>query len=288
MGETRKIEVENEVRLLRYRVAEMEKDQQIWSVAKQQCRELATRHHELADVEDDLRDEIETMKIDMAIWLEERLADLRSSREGETFPEITSASGKSYHHVTVTRVSEAGVEFRHAGGLARLTSEDLTSDQLSHFGIDPERSVACVAREKAMAVAYSNEVDLALTTAERAEEKRAEEAAQRQLAVLEKRIRESSRRVAASTVSSRSPLRDRSRRPSRGPDVYWTGVRRVYYPRPTCYGRTSSNYRQEGGLIYSLDTGRVYPNTMNGRSLAGHYISYRPQHVPVCRPYPYR
>jgi len=82
---------------------------------------------------------------------------IRGEANGEQMAELRSRSGRTYKDVTITRVSSAGIEFRHDQGISRLLPEDLeplwhdrfqwTRDEISRI-LDQEKAMETLHNER--------------------------------------------------------------------------------------------------------------------------------------------
>lgn len=82
---------------------------------------------------------------------EERHNQLR----GHQLETLTSAEGKTYHDVRISKVTDIGLEFSHSTGLARLTTRDLTTEHRNLFELDLQRSETLLLEEGQKQRAYA-------------------------------------------------------------------------------------------------------------------------------------
>lgn len=85
----------------------------------------------------------------------------RSAMLGKSLATLTSRSGRTYENVTITGVTDAGIEFRHENGTARFGAYELTSRQMDDFGIESADALAAHRQELADSHAYFNAVEKA-------------------------------------------------------------------------------------------------------------------------------
>ncbi|BCX47019.1 hypothetical protein HAHE_09270 [Haloferula helveola] len=123
-----------------------------WAAVDGKAEALEARIVELEAANESL---VEMIRSQREQWLAQR----RDGQRGREIEELASRSGRTYRDVTINRVTEAGIEFSHATGLARMTAADLTPEQRDDFGIDFQRSTELVAREDARQQAYRQWVD---------------------------------------------------------------------------------------------------------------------------------
>ncbi|MBB5352850.1 hypothetical protein HNR46_003098 [Haloferula luteola] len=294
--EAERVNHESELNLARYRWSELEAVHRAGEAAAQrlQCASDQKAHLEQRRIQ--LAEEVAELKASNERWLQARLSEIRHSHEGISLPTLQSNAGKTYHDVTIQQVSKAGVEFRHATGLARLTARQLTQDQLESFGIDPVQSYAVVRQETLAHARYVSRVESAEILHQQEQRKQEH---QRELAIAEAardRALRFSRELAQIDSQPRSALSEAPRRLGRdrtAARVYGTPIYRNAYGSYSC--SAAAQGRQPYGLgaarILSLRNGRVYPDTINGRALAGPFVSVhygRPAYRPPTCIYPYR
>lgn len=140
---------------------------------------------------------------------------VRANREaavGRSFENFQGAGSRSYQEVVITRVTDIGIEFRHATGIARLAATDLTAEQRDVFGLEADASGEALADERVAAQAYASWVDRSVAESAAREE----EAAELVAAVAPAR----EPLLAEASPRSRSSLRDEPR--SFGTSTLWS------------------------------------------------------------------
>jgi hypothetical protein len=153
-------------------------------------------------------------------WLRER----REAAVGKSFAEFRGAGGRGYRDVVVTRVTEIGIEFRHATGVARLAAADLSADQRDAFGLEAASALAALADERQAAEAYGSWVDQRVAAAAASGEA---------MGPVEERAEA---RVADAGPRLRSSLRDQPRTFGSGSIWSFRGSRsRCFEVRPSYY-----------------------------------------------------
>lgn len=193
----------------------------------------------------------------------EILQGLRSAAVGRSFDRLAGARGRSFENVVITRVTDVGIEFRHATGSARLAAADLTSAQQGLFGIDPGIAGEALAEETAIARAYENWVDERVAVA-KAEEKEAESARQAAEAARPRPQTVTASVAAPAATRLRDEPRDVGRRTIWYPS-YRSRSRYTYYP----YYRSSCSFTTPS----PCPVVRTYPNI---RVASGNW-SYTPR-----------
>jgi hypothetical protein len=201
-----------------------------------------------------LEEKVATLKSEVAertAQFERERADLllalRSESVGRSFDELAGARGRTFEKVVITRVTDVGIEFRHATGSARLAAAELTSTQQGIFGIDPGISGEALQQENAIAQAYESWVDERVTVSNDRERAREAELLAAEAA------RPRPQPVVASVASASTRLRDQPREMGRERYTTWY---------PSSYSRSRYSFYQPG---YTYGTPspyavRSYPN----------------------------
>lgn len=134
--------------------------------AREEAEDSTARHHLLSARRqtltlqiDSTQREIRRMEDEMASLRETWLADRRRNTAGRTLPTLTALNGRVFSQVRITRVTKAGVEFRHQRGAARLVAGDLPMDLRHEFGLDAAQSAIALERESDDQIAYDRWVD---------------------------------------------------------------------------------------------------------------------------------
>lgn len=177
----------------------------------------------------------------------EVLQALRSQSVGRSYDELAGGRGRTFNEVVITRVTEVGIEFRHATGSARLAASELTSAQQGLFGIDPGIAGEALQEENAIARAYDSWVDERVAVSNDREKSREAELLAAEAA------RPRPQPVVASVASASTRLRDEPREMGRERYTTWY---------PSSYSRSRYSYYRPG---YSYGTPspyavRSYPN----------------------------
>jgi hypothetical protein len=130
--------VEASKELWKKKVEPLEKQPDELRVAADRARESGRR---LADLRQRLKDlEAGLLAADDAFrgYRDQYRKQVRLAAVGEEFPEPRSRGGRTYSQVTVTRVTSAGVEFKHSQGISRLRPDDLGESWQERFQWHPE------------------------------------------------------------------------------------------------------------------------------------------------------
>lgn len=91
----------------------------------------------------------------------EWIALRRSEQAGRKLASLRGPGDRVFKDVTISQVTDAGVEFTHATGSARLVASQLTPDQQHDFGIDAVASRRILDIEAERRKSYHLAVDLA-------------------------------------------------------------------------------------------------------------------------------
>ncbi|MEK7952626.1 hypothetical protein [Luteolibacter soli] len=234
-------------------------DQGLAGLQADVARSVAKRR-ELAAQRDALRDEISIARADMDATKLEWMRTARAAATGREFAKFTGARGRTYENAVITKVTDVGVEFRHATGTARLAANDLTPAQHDMFGLDSEIAGAAIREEQQAALAYHSYVDervAANAETERAnEEERVAMAQEAEPApVVAATPRMSS--FSPTSLQSSSRLGDRTNRYSGSDTTIWYSG----------YSRPSYRYYSGGSAVRSTPSvGVLYdPYSVDGR-----------------------
>ena len=240
--EADRIEVAHKVELQRLRLEKIESREGAHAEREADMRRGVAARERLAARVDELKGEIATRSAELE---ELRGRWLRASREaavGRSFESFQGAGSRIYQEVEITRVTDIGIEFRHATGIARLAASDLTAEQRDAFGLEADASGEALADERVAAQAYARWVD------RRVEESTTREKEAADLVKAEAPLR--APLLADASPRSRSSLRDEPR--SFGNSTPWS-------PR---YSR--SRYRDGYGPDYYYYVTPVYRTAVYG------------------------
>jgi hypothetical protein len=222
--ENDRLELAHQVELLQFRLSKMEMSDAEFRRVRDDAARSASRRAELAEQVRRLRQELEEARTGVATARAEWIQGARAAVVGRRFETLDGARGRSYRDVVITRVTDAGVEFRHATGTARLTADELSPLRQDLFGLDPVDSGRAIEEEQRVARAYGAWVDGKVALAR---EQALEEA--RMQAAMEAETAARLRTVAVSQVAAtpRTRLRDQPR--SVGGTVWYPYFRNRYY-----------------------------------------------------------
>lgn len=237
--EAERIEVANQVELYELKLSKMgvRSGEQGEARLEADIKRTAARSVELTAERDALKQDLEIVKADMAAMKAEWMQAARTAATGREFAKFTGAGGRTFENAVVTRVTDVGVEFRHATGSARLAANELTPAQHEMFGLDREMSGEAVRQEKETALAYHSKVDAVVAAREAREEKKEE-----------KRV----------TVAAVSTPTTRDETPSFASASVDTASRSRLSDAPRSVGRVNTGSRSNTTVYYSNYSYRPY------------------------------
>ncbi len=234
--ETERVELAHRVELLEMRLSKIEsRDGDFVEIEAQLNRDVERRAV--------LKEKAELLKAEVASRAEkfegdrsDRLRTARGAAVGRSFDSLAGLKGRAYEDVVITRVTDIGIEFRHATGSARLPASQLTTAQQDSFGLDPRVAGTALQEEKAIATAYGSWVDDRVATSMALKEEKEAAAAVAAAAVVRSRPATTVASVSDET-SSRTRLRDEPRSFGRSYTTWYPNYGRDYY-----YGYGSGHY----------------------------------------------
>jgi hypothetical protein len=246
--EAERVKLAHQVELLEFRLSKVE-DREDELVGKRDALEEDVEFRALlVEKAALLKDELASLEVSLEAEREGRLRELRAAAIGRSFPQLAGIHGRTFDAVVITRVTDVGIEFRHATGTARIAAAELTPDQQGLFGLDPLIAGEAMEEERELVQAYDRWIDGRLSVAKVEQE----EVASARLA-LETSRRESTAVAAAAVDSSpRTRLRDE-------PRPFGSSGRSIWYPYS--YPRTRYYYTGTGYYCRPTTyTSRTYPN----------------------------
>jgi hypothetical protein len=258
--EAERIEVAHQVELLQLRLSKRNAGDDGYAVLKQDaergaahCRQLSARRDLLQQDLEQLRQKVEIAKSD---WMRAT----RGAVVGRHFARFGGGSGRTYEDAVITRVTDVGVEFRHATGSARLAAADLTAAQHEMFGLDVRMAADAMKEEQETALAYGSWVDDRVAAVESIRKEEEEREAQAMASVSVAKVS-----PRGSTVPIETASRSRLSEPPRsfgngGTTVWYSGYRYRSYYRPYCY---TSRYRPSASVLYDPYSCTGTPSRVN-------------------------
>ncbi len=163
--EADRVKRSHQVELLKLRLSKLEtRDDEFVERSSELDGDVELRALLMARVEE-LRGELavlsEQVDRERFEWVRER----REAAIGRSFATLEGGRGRTFEDAVITRVTDVGIEFRHATGTARLAAAEMSSEQQGLFGIDPELAAEALQTERATARAYETWIDSALSEA---------------------------------------------------------------------------------------------------------------------------
>lgn len=178
-------------------------------------------------------------------YLDDARMSNRLAARGEKIPRLALNSGRTYDDLTITKVTDVGLEIRHSLGAARVPFNELSPAMQDRFLYDPEVASLVISAERERAARYAVVADAAYAKVKAEEavlsEKRAERESELALARLKAStaIASNTSRIESSTSrlgsSSSTTFRVHTRRSSgyyRRSNYYYPS-RSYYNYRPT-------------------------------------------------------
>lgn len=234
--EADRVELVQEIKLQKLRVGE-ESVAREYAVLKSRVDKNETVLAELRGSAAALRSEVANLAAAASAERDGWIANVRASAVGRNFEILTGSGGRTYEDVTITRVTDVGVEFRHSEGLARLSATDLSPEQHDEFGLDSAASLAALDREKATARAYEAYIEDRMVVVNAEREKKqlaaAEQETERIAAAAKARAEAYSARLAAKESSN--PLRASARTVGSRGTTWYPGYSYRYSRSPRTY-----------------------------------------------------
>lgn len=257
--EAERVEVAHQVELFELRLSKQKSGDQGFAALEAEVEAGDARRRDLTLVRDGIRQDLERSREAVEVAKSEWMRATRAAVTGREFAKFTGARGRTYQNAVITRVTDVGVEFRHATGTARLAAADLTPAQHELFGLDAEIAGEAIRQEEEAALAYGSWIDEQVAVAE-AVEKEEEERVALAAASNPPRVTPS---VAATLEesSSRSRLSEPPRSFGRSSGPVWYSSSSYYY-RPYyrsysayCRPYASTRYRPSASVFYDPCTG---------------------------------
>lgn len=155
-----------------------------------------------------LGDEVDSLE---GQWAEFRESTIRGQRQvamGQTFENLTSATGRTFVAVTVAAIDDAGVTIRHADGSARLRFADLSASQRVFFALEADLALAAEDKETQDAADYEQWVRTRMVAIE--EKKQQDSESAKRDALANQRTRAALATQLASASASRTLARPTS------------------------------------------------------------------------------
>jgi hypothetical protein len=267
--EAERVEVAHQVELFELRLSKQKTGDQGFAALQAEVEAGDTMRRELMLQRDGLRQDIERTTEAVEVAKSDWMRATRAAATGREFAKFTGARGRTYENAVITRVTDVGVEFRHATGTARLAAADLTPAQHELFGLDAEIAGEAIRQERETAIAYGSWVDEKVAAAEAVQKEEDERIASAEASEASRATPSVS--VSPEETSSRSRLHEPPRSFGRSSGTTWYSG--SYY-RP--YSRSYTGYYQP----YAVPRYRPSPSVLYDPSTGG-----APSRVNVPPPY---
>lgn len=243
--EAKRVQLAHRVEIQKIRLSKAEMERQGQDDIREDWARTTEYRSNLQDYAGQLREDVAQQEEQLAAQRSEWTRKARISAVGRTFDTLAGANGRTFKEVVITRVTDVGVEFRHATGTARLAADQLSLEQQEAFALDAAVAHEAIQEENDLASAFASWVDQGVAVAAEREEARQ----QALLAESNERLLSSSSTVRSSPLAAApaSALREEPRPFGNGGSIwypYYRTYRTHYYyvPSRTCYS-VPSPYR---------------------------------------------
>lgn len=241
--EAKRIQLVHKVEVLKMRQEKIATARQEQDAIKAEWTQLRAYRADLAEYAGRLQEELAQQGGELAALKGEWTKKTRTAAVGRTFDTFAGKDGRSFTQVVITRVTDVGVEFRHATGTARLAADQLAPEQQLAFALDTELAREAILQENALAADFASWVDQGVADAAD------REAARQQMLLAE--YDEPAPAPSPTFTSTPDPapsssaLREKARPFGNGGSIwspYYRSYRTNYYyvPTPSCYSVPSS------------------------------------------------
>jgi hypothetical protein len=246
--EAERVKLAHQVELMNLRLAKVENRDGEWAQRSAGLDQDVALRALLEEKVGTLKSEVAERIVQVERERSELLQALRLESVGRSFDQLAGARGRTFEKVVITRVTDVGIEFRHATGTARIAAAELTPDQQGLFGLDPLIAGEAMEKERELVQAYDRWIDGRIEVAKVEQE----EVASARLALETSRRQNTAMAAAAGDSSPRTRLRDE-------PRPFGGSGRSIWYPYS--YPRTRYYYTGTGYYCRSsTSTSRSYPN----------------------------
>jgi hypothetical protein len=273
--EADRVELVQEIKLQKLRLGE-EDTLRNYAALKARMSKNDALLAELRDSAAALRSDVANKAAAAAAERENWIAATRAAAVGRNFATFNGSNGRVYEDVTITRVTDVGIEFRHSEGSARLSATQMRPELHDDFGLDTVAARAALEQERATARAYEAYIEDRMVVVNAQRKKDELEASERETDRIVASARARSEAYSASLAAreSTSPLRERARAfGSRGDTVWYPS----YSYRYSRYPRTHYYYPSSGGSsVFSGNYARAFAVEVSGGG-----CGYTPRVTPV-------
>ncbi len=154
-----RVDLECRLAIARMRLNRLENQSHGQEAANARLDDLNTCQIRLLDRQIALESEIKTIDDAMLSMKARHLELSRELAVGTKFTTLRTISGRSYDQAKIVRVTDAGIQIRHATGTARLLFQDLSEAQRHEFGLDEGPAIAALRTEASLLRTYEAQID---------------------------------------------------------------------------------------------------------------------------------
>lgn len=153
-----RVDLECRLSIARMKLNRLESRSHEQEAANALLNDLTTRQIRLLDRQIALEREIKTTEDAMLSMKARHLELSRELAVGMEFSPLRTISGRSYDQAKIIRVTDAGIQIRHATGTARLLFQDLSDAQRHQFGLDEGLAIAALKTEASLLRTYEAQI----------------------------------------------------------------------------------------------------------------------------------
>ena len=124
--EAERVKLVHQVELLNLRLSKVENHDVELAERSAGLDGDVARRARLKEQAEILKDQVAERAAEVERERKEMLHALRTESVGRSFDRLAGAHGRTFEEVVITRVTDVGIEFRHATGSARLPAAELT------------------------------------------------------------------------------------------------------------------------------------------------------------------
>ena len=223
--EADRVELVQEVKLQKMRLGDGGQARE-HAAAKGRVERNEARLVELKADKEALTGEISTLVASLEKQYAKWVTETRAAAVGRSYEWLEAKNGRRYEDVTITKVSDVGIEFRHSTGSARLAAMDLNVDLQGMFALDSLAAEAAIAEERAAASAYEAWVDERMEVVNAEKKEAARLAADRE----DERQAELAKARSEARAASLAENENRGSRLYDAPRSFGTGRYTTWYP----------------------------------------------------------
>lgn len=130
-------------------------------------REDEVKLRELAALQKRVNESGTELQAEIERYVAAYRSQVRSKAIGETMEKLVTNSGRTFENVTISLVSPAGINLRHADGMVRLGIAELPESLWERFQFDVTESDAFLKKERGEITRLEDGIDAAMKQGER-------------------------------------------------------------------------------------------------------------------------